>query len=225
MAVTAQEVITAARDLHMAFTEQRNPNRLLLRQLESFKRRLTHDVTNINSSVLAVVEVIDLATFDFAAGYAFPPHVYVLPDGEVEPANELDPGDRSKFWLIGQNVRQFSRPLRSGWFIQNQLYLNGSARDWVGMVNVHMHYVPIPTGPTALADTFDPFPDTVRDVLVAHVANVMAKRGHNDQSIPAINTQQFQGDFDSAEARFLAEQGEKKKARKIKTIDIFPGGF
>jgi hypothetical protein len=224
MAVTAQEVITSARDLHMAFTEQRNPNALLLRQLAKYKRTLTHDVTNVNSSVLAVEEVVDITTFDFDLGYAFPAHVYVLPDGEVEPANEIDTGDRSKFWIIGQNVRRFSRPLRSGWFVQDQLFLNGSARDWNGAVNLHIHYVAIPTGPTALADDFDPFPDTVLDTLIAFTANVMAKRGHNDQSIPEINTQQFQADFDAAEARFLMEQGEKKKARRIKTIDVFPGG-
>jgi hypothetical protein len=224
MAVTAQEVITAARDQHPAFTPQRTPDGVLLRQLLNFHKRLASDVTVVNSSVLAVEEVIDLTTYDFALGYAFPAHIYVLPDGEVEPANELDPGDRGRLWIIGQNVRLFSRPLRSGWFVQNQFWLNGNAQDWAGAIAVHIHYVPIPATPVELADDFDPMPDTAFEVLSSYAALVMAKRGHNDPTIQAIDVNQFAQDYNSAYSSFIMEQGGKKRARRIKTIDTFPGG-
>ncbi|MDH3570300.1 MAG: hypothetical protein OER89_08940, partial [Gemmatimonadota bacterium] len=120
--------------------------------------------------------------------------------------------------------RLYSRPLLSGWFVQDQLFLQGSAQDWAGFVNVHLDYVAMPTGPVGLADTFAPAPDSVEATLVTYLANVMAKRGHNDPTLPAIDRQQFQGDHDAAFAQFLMEQGEKRKARRFKTLDVFPGG-
>jgi hypothetical protein len=220
--ITAEQVIDAARDEHPAFSPQRFPPATLLRQLERYHKRLAGKLSNVNSSVLAVELVIDLLTFDFVNGLAFPANLYVLPDGEVEPQNEIDPGDRAKFVLIGQNVRLGTRPVLSGWFIQNQFYLNGDARNWAGFLRLHMHYTAEPVGPVALADNFDPMPDEVEDVLVARLAMHMAKRGHIDASIPPIDKPVYLAEFADAEQRFLEQQGEKKKARLIKTQDVFP---
>ncbi len=226
MTITAAEVIEGARDLHAAFSPQRNSNRLLLRQLAKYKRRLFQLITNINPSVLqeATTDVsVDIATFDFANGQDLGDHIYILPDGEIEPQNEIDPGDRSKFFLISQNVRLFSRPLLSGWMRGNRIFLQGSEQDWSGFITLHLSVIPIPTGPTALADNFDPMPDTGLDVLTDYAAFVMAKRGHVDNSIPPLNASEFRADFAQSEQAFLEEMGLRKKARKIRTLDTYPG--
>lgn len=222
MTITAEQVIDAARDEHPAFTPQRHTDATLLRQLERYHKRLAGKLSNVNSSVLAVELVIDILTFDFVNGFAFPANLYVLPDGEVEPQNEIDPGDRAKFTLIGQNVRLGTRPVLSGWFIQNQFYLNGDLRNWTGFLRLHLHFTAEPVGPLVPADNFDPFPDEVVDVLVARLAMHMAKRGHIDPSIPPIDKPIYLAEFGDAEQRFLEQQGEKKKARLIKTQDVFP---
>jgi len=227
MTITALEVIEAARDEHMAFSPARTPNALLLRQLQSYKRRLFQKITNVNSSVLqnAASDVaVDILTFDFANGFDLGDYLYVLPDGEIEPQNEIDPGDRSKFWLIGQNARLFSRPALSGWIRGTRLFLQGSAQDWSGFLFLHLSIIPQPTGPTGLADDFDPMPDSGRDVLVAYLARFMAKRGHADPTLPAIDSRTYQGEHLQRETEFLTEMGLRKKANRIKTLDTFPAG-
>lgn len=223
MSLTAEEIIRAARDEHAAFSPARHPNAGLLRQLRRYHRTLAARVTNVNSSILAKEQVIVIDTFDFTLGFAFPVHLYVLPDGELEPTNELDRSDRTKFWLIGQNVRLSSRPLYSGWFIQDQFFLNGNADDWTGFVNVHLHYVAIPTTPVTKTANFDPLPDSVEAVLVSYLAKFMAGKGHADQTLPPIDSTAFVNTWQFEENRFLSELGERKKARRIKVLDQFPG--
>ena len=223
MALTAEAVIRAARDEHTAFAPARHPDAGLLRQLHRYHRVLATRITNVNSSILAVAQVIALSTFNFVTGFAFPAHLYVLPDGEVEPDTELDRSDRTKFWLIGQNSRLSSRPLYSGWFIQNQFFLNGNAQDWNGFVNVHLHFVATPTTPVAKTENFDPIPDEVEPVLVAYLAKFMAGKGHADQTLPPIDLANFASTWQFEESRFLSGLGERKKARRIKTLDLFPG--
>lgn len=227
MTITAQEVITAARDQHAAFSDERTPNRLLLRQLVGYKRRLFQKITNVNPSVLQVLATdvtVDIATFNFDLGADLGAHLYILPDGEVEPQNEIDPGDRAKFWLISQLTRLNSRPLLSGWMRGNRLFLQGNAVDWSGFVTLHLSVIPIPTGPTALGDDFDPMPDSGYETLVNYCAHFMAKRGHLDPTLPPLNAGEFRADWATAEQELLTEFGLLKKARKIRTIDTFPGG-
>lgn len=224
MSVTAEAVIEAARDGHTAFSPQRHPNKGLLRALARYKKQLWGRITNVNSSVLAVEDVIPIQTFNFSTGYAFPANIFVLPDGEVSHPSDRNPSDRGKFYLIGQISRTRSRPVYSGWFVQNQLFLQGELKDWGQAINLYIHYVAMPTGPTALADNFDPAPDSIEPVLETWLAYQMARKGHNDQSLPAIDTGQFREDWMIAEERFLLEQGEKKKHRRIVTLDMFPGG-
>lgn len=227
MTITAQEVITAARDQHAAFSDERTPNALLLRQLQGYKRRLFQKVTNVNPSVLQVLAtdvVIDILTFDFDTGTDLGAHLYILPDGEVEPQNEIDVGDRAKFWLISQLTRLNSRPLLSGWMRGNRLFLQGNIQDWSGFLNLHLSVIPIPTGPLSKDDDFDPLPDSGFEVLVNYCAFVMAKRGHLDPTLPPISGAEFRADWANAEQELLAEFGLLKKARKIRTLDTFPGG-
>lgn len=224
MSITAQEVITSARDAHAAFSKARHPNATLLRALSHYKKQLWGRITNVNSSVLAVEEVVDLTTYDFALGHAFPASIYVIPDGEISHPNDVNPSDRERFTIIDQTVRQFTRPQRCGWFIQNQLWLQGDEKDWVNCTNLYIHYVAIPTGPTALDDNFDPAPDTIEPVLESFLAAKMAAKGHVDQSLPPIDTAEMNKEWHIAEDRFLSELGERRKAQRIKTLDVFPGG-
>ena len=224
MTITAQQVITAARDEHAAFSVARTTNLMLLRHLEQYHKVLAQLITDVNASVLSVEDIIDLTTFDFDVGDAFPAHVYVLPDGEVSHPTDRNRSDRSKFTILGQNVRLDSRPLISGWFVQNRLFLQGDAQDWTNTTNLYLSYVAVPTGPTALADNFDPIPDSAFPVLVTRCSRMMAKRGHTEATLPPIDIQAFAGDFATAEARFLAEMGARKKARTVNTLDVFPAG-
>jgi hypothetical protein len=224
MSVTAAEIITAARDGHAAFTKHRHPDAGLLRVLSRYKRQLWGRIANVNSSVLAVEDVIDIQTFDFTNGYAFPDHIYVLPDGEVSHPSDRNPSDRSKFTLIGQIVRLRSRPVLSGWFEGGQLFLQGELKDWGQAENLYISYVPQPTVLTAVTDNFDPAPDTIAPALETYLMHWMSKKGHNDESLPPIDRAEFREDWTTAEDRFLLELGERKKARRIATLDLFPGG-
>ena len=224
MSVTAQEVITSARDGHAAFSKARHPNAGLLRALQHYKKQLWSRVTNVNSSVLAVIDTIDIQAFNFATGYAFPANIYVLPDGEVSHPSDPNPSYRGKFTLVGQTVRTYSRPVYSGWFVQNQLFLQGELLDWGQAVNLYIGYVAMPTGPATLAANFDPMPDSVEPVLETFLQKVMAGKGHMDETLPPIDVKEFNNEWHIAEDRFLSEQGEKKKAHRIKTLDVFPGG-
>lgn len=224
MSITAQEVITSARDSHAAFSKARHPDRGLLRALSHYKKQLWGRITNVNSSVLAVEEVIDLTTFNFATGHAFPAYIYVTPDGEVSHPNDVNTSDRTKFTLIAYTVRQFTRPQQCGWFIQNQLWLQGDEKDWVNTTNLYISYVAMPTGPAALADNFDPAPDSIEPVLETYLAARMGGKGHSDPGLPPINQPELNNEWHVAEDRFLSELGERRKAHRIKTLDVFPGG-
>lgn len=224
MSVTADDVITAARDGHAAFSKQRHPRAGLLRALERYKKQLWGRITNVNSSVLAVTSTIDIQAFNFTTGHPFPANIYVLPDGEVSHPNDRNPSDRSKFSIVGQTVRLNTRPLFSGWFVQQQLFLQGELKDWGQALNLYISYVAMPTGPTALADDFDPAPDSIAPVLEDYLGHVMAKKGHMDEGLPPIDRNAFRADWVQAEERFLLEQGERRKAHRITTLDVFPGG-
>lgn len=225
MSITAAQVITAARDEHTAFSEQRTPNLVLLRHLEQYHRRLAQLITDRNSSVLAVETIIAIQTFNFTTGLTtFPAHLFVLPDGEVAHPTDRNRSDRSPFSLIGMNVRLHTRPVFSGWFTQGTLFLQGDLQDWGDATNLHISYVAIPTGPIAVTDNFDPIPDSVFDVLVTRCSRFMAKRGSADQGLPPIDGQSFANDFAVTEERFLSEMKGRMKARLINTLDIFPAG-
>jgi len=224
VSILAEDVITAARDGHAAFSKARHPNAGLLRALAHYKKQLWGKIANVNSSVLAVEEVIDLTTFNFATGQAFPANIYVVPDGEVSHPNDVNQSDRGRFTLIDYTVRQFTRPQHCGWFIQNQLWLHGDEKDWVNTTNLYISYVAIPTGPAAMDDDFDPAPDTIEYVVETYLAKIMAGKGHADATLPPIDLRGFVTDWQEAENRFLAEQGEKRKHQRIKTLDVFPGG-
>jgi hypothetical protein len=200
MATTVGDVIQGARDQHSSFDERRHPDRLLLRQLSGYHRRLCAKAVHVSESILATALTIPLPLTSFVAGYTLPAHQY-LHGGDVWWTNGID---KSPLTLVPWAARNDAGKFPSGWVHGGVLYLKGDASDWTPYASLHLTYTPVAPEFTVLTQTLL-LGDTMGDACEAFLAQVMAVRGHADKDAPRLDVGFFVQAAAAAEEAFLTD--------------------
>lgn len=208
--LVAQDLIDAARDLHVAFNDRRHPGGVLLRALSRYQRQLIPRIIQYNPSVLTQVQETSLPLADFDAGVTLPDFKYpaaveaeTLPQesGLRQPKFQVDlvPWQARFRWHLGAFIRN------------NTLYLTGTARDWIGFTKLRFYYVAEVESLTAGTSVLV-LPNAAEPCLVAYLAHVMGQRTVGDPQVPEFDATAFLASWQAQEEALLDEMGRHDQA-------------
>jgi hypothetical protein len=200
MTTTAGDCIEGARDQHTSFDERRHPDRMLLRQLSGYHRRLCAKAVHVNESIMATALTIPLPLTSFAGGYTLPAYQY-LHGGEMLGANGIA---AASFTLVPWAARNDGGRMPAGYVHGGVLYLLGADTDWTSYANLRLTYTPMAPEFTALADVLL-LPDTAADTCGAFLALTMANRGVVEKGAPKPDVDLFLRLYTGAEEDFLTD--------------------
>lgn len=216
--LVVRDLIRSARDEHSTFDDRRHPDRLLVRRLSTYQRRLVSKIITLNPTILIQVLEQDFPLPDFAAGVTLPDHKYPAGvEAEMVPSEsgggasggglrepkfqvELIPWQARFRWHLGAFIRG------------NVLFLTGTERDWVGFIKLRFYYMPEVeelTGPSSVLVV----PNAAEPCLVAYLASVMAQRGTTDKEMERPDPKWFRATWQEVENEFLDEMGRHVQAQ------------
>lgn len=218
MTLVVGSITDAARDRHAAFDRNRNPAKMVRRFLAAYARELAGKIERVDETAFLTEDSFTLPLADFSAGFVLPAHRYLagavatLSNGRgTYPIDIIPWGQRD-----ARNTK-----LASAWEVNGVLYLNGEASSWSNVDSVAVSYAPI-LGDLATEDDTLPLPDTCENALVENVALFMARRGHNDPRLPAIDVGMFASVAAAAEANFLSDVMNNVSGQHFRVADVWP---
>lgn len=185
--MTAEEIVTEARDHHGSFDPSSQPNRVVLRALSRLVRRIVNRVTDQSEDALAVDEEVSEADLQAAVtagtGITMPDHILILgsiytwkADSDAEIRVELV--DYTN--VYDRALRYFPAVAMYGSKLfpvdlQKVYGLRSQVTGWEDYLGLRYKHVPVPAQLEALSATV-PLPESARDALVLNLAVFMAGR-------------------------------------------------
>lgn len=218
MALLAGDVIDEARDRHPAFDRNRNPQKVVRRELSRYVGRLLGKIDLIDEAALSLEVSTALPLAIFANGIVLPANRGVREVVAVDAQGKRYPLDLIP---VGQRSDRTTR-VASVWIVNGVLYLNGSAATWLGITSVAVSYTPLAGLVLTDADVLG-VPDNARSTVVEALALFMARRGHTDKDgdIPPIVFQDFVDQSAKAEREFLEEVGDSLSSQTFRVRDTW----
>lgn len=192
---------------------------MVRRFLSSYARELAGKIEAIDETALLVDVQQALPLADFSAGITLPANRYVAgvtatPVGETEgrtiPVELIPWGQRNSY----------NTKVASAWIVNTKLYLNGLATWWNNVASLAISYAPI-MAELVTDDDAILLPDTADLVLTEAVALFMARRGHNDPRLPAIDVGMFAAVAGSAETAFLDDIRNRVAGEHFRVVDVW----
>jgi hypothetical protein len=212
MAFTVTDVFEEARDQHLAFDDIRSPGLPAFRALARMQERLLRKAAEIDPKRFECLHEIDLTTFDFDLGTTLPEGL-VYYGRRVENTN---PVREQEFSLVHPDERTRPSVWPSGYIIETDtLCLIGDADDWSDFDKLKIGYVKFPTELVDKDSVLDALPNYARDVYVAELALLFAKRMQGRTGAPPVD--QFFAAKREAVAEFLTTVASQKVA-EVSTI-------
>jgi hypothetical protein len=216
--VLAGDVIDEARDRHPAFDKNRNPQKVVRRELSRYVARLQGKIDLIDESALSVEQLYAMPLTVFASGIALAANrgvrevVAVGTDGKRYPLDLIP---------VGQRNDRTTR-VASVWIVNNVLYLNGIAATWNGVASIAVAYTPQAGQVVTDLDVLG-VPDNARSACVEALALFMARRGQTDKDgdIPPLVIQDFIEAAGKAEKEFLEEVGDSLSSQTFRVRDTW----
>ena len=216
MALLAGDVIDAARDRHVAFDRERCPNGLCLRLLSGYAVELHGKITRLDEDVLRTEFSTPLPLANFAAGIALPANRTIVAVAG-QPVGSTDQFDI--LLVPASNKSDVNTPLAAAYQIGDVLYLRGNAQLWNAVASVAIATVPVPSPFLKSSDAVW-LPDTSKRALAENLALALAKRGHNDPTLPAIDLAAFAASAADAEKAYLDDVQNRLTGRAFYTRDV-----
>lgn len=218
MPLLAQRVIESARDRHSAFDPRRVPDPSALRFLSAYRKELAGKVAAIDETQLAVTQAVAMPLAVFDDGIALNANRYIA--GIMAKDNQATP----EYWPVDlipwAQRNDINTPLAAAWEYGGKLYLRGPSTVWRNITELGIALVPsMDTDLAALTDDVGLPPEAERACVEA-IAAYMAKRGHNDPALPAINLSLFTDEARKAEAEYLADVANRNTGRHFRTRDV-----
>lgn len=193
MPVYARDLVDQARDFHPAFDRRQLPDKLVLRQLSRYQRRLAGKITALSEEALAVPVVFAKAEVDAAAvagvtgpGLALPEYLLILSIFTRYTAG--GPDIPVQLVAYSNNMAQALLDFPSAYLIRQSLYpvnrwragtaIKGEATGltgWEELDGVSMIVVPVPPELVSLESEIT-LPAATHDALIAKTALWMASR-------------------------------------------------
>jgi hypothetical protein len=212
MAFTVADVFEEARDQHLAFDDIRSPGKPAFRALERMQERLLRKAVEIDPKRFECIHEIDLTAFDFDLGAT-------LPEGLVyygRRVTNTNPVREQDFSLVHPDERVRPSIWPSGYIMETDtLCLIGEATDWSDFDTLKIGYVKFPNALVDKDSMLDALPNYARDVYVAELALLFAKRMQGRQIAPPLD--QFVAARRDALAEFLTTIASQKVA-EVSTI-------
>ena len=214
----AGDVIDEARDRHPAFDKNRNPQKVVRRELSRYVSRLQGKIDLIDEAALVVEQSFPLPLAVFANGITLTANrgvrevVAVGSDG-VRHSLDIIP--------VGQRNDRTTR-VGSVWIVNGVLYLNGTAATWGGVASVAVSYTPASGQVVTDADVLG-LPDNARTACVEALALFMARRGQTNKQgdIPMLDLNDFKEALAVAEKEFLDEVGDSLSSQVFRVRDTW----
>lgn len=218
MALLAGDVIDEARDRHPAFDRNRNPQKVVRRELSRYVSRLLGKIDLIDEAALSLEVSTAMPLAIFANGIVLPANRGVREVVAVDAQGKRYPLDLIP---VGQRSDRTTR-VASVWIVNGVLYLNGSAATWSGITSIAVSYTPL-AGPVVADDDVLAVPDNALSACVEALALFMARRGHTDKDgdIPPIVFQDFVDQSAKAEREFLEEVGDSLSSQTFRVRDTW----
>lgn len=218
MALLAGDLIDEARDLHPAFDKNRNPQKIVRRELSRYVTRLLSKIDQIDEAALTIEAETVMPLAVFANGIVLPANRNVQEVVAVDAQGRKYPVE-----IIPAGQRDSIRQAATAWIINGVLYLNGTAATWNQVAKVAVRYTPV-AGQVATDATVVPLPDSARPPIIAALAAFMAKRGHTDKDgdLPPVIVDGFRADLRESEGEFLEEVGNSRTSQVFRVRDVWP---
>jgi hypothetical protein len=209
MSFTVADAINEARDKHRAFTKQHTPDRVLLRHLNNYQRRLYFFIHKRNPDQYVSVSNIAFPLATFASGSDLSGLTMALPLGGT--INLTASTLKGELTIVPWRRRFQPGQGPAAYIQQDTLFFVGVAEDWAHVSSVDFYYVPEPTALAAETDTVG-LPDGARLSCVCALTVFMSERGPQDKTMP-IPLREFKTEAAAAEADFLDEIGRGRRAK------------
>lgn len=191
---------------------------MVRRFLSAYARELAGKIARVDETALLVEQATALPLADFSAGIPLPPH-RALVGAVATLAGQNGTVELDLIPWAQRNAR--NTKLASAWEVNGALYLNGEASSWSNVVSVAVSYAPILAEFATDADPIG-LPDTAEAALVETVAYFMARRGHSDPRLPAIDVGMFASVAAAAEGNFLADVMNNVGGQHFRVMDTWP---
>lgn len=173
MATTVAEIIDAARDRHPGFSERVIGDKVAMRFLSQYQRRLVNKILRWNADYIATQQNVSYST-DYlwtSTGYSLPENVQVI-GGTVNFTNTTD--DHGELSLVKHSDRLNPMGRYPAYIKNGSLFLCGYSQDWTDVASIDLEYVATPSLFTTTSDNIA-LPDNSSDLLVARLALFMAQ--------------------------------------------------
>lgn len=217
MPLLAGSVIDAARDRHVAFSQERAPNGVCLRFLSQRVRELLGKIAEIDEDLLRVELNVVLPLADFAAGIALPANRSVVAVTVEETG--VNPRSFDLPIVPASNRNDVNTPLGAVWQIGNTLYLRGKASDWTNYGSIAVATIPVPAALVKLNDTL-PVDDTAERALADGLAFDLGARMAGVEGVPPINLDILAASASRSSEAYLDEVRNRTHSRVIQTRDV-----
>lgn len=223
MAIVAGNVIDAARDRHTAFDRKVHPNKMLLRHLSQYVKRLHGKIVAIDEDAVRVeIAPVALPLADFAAGVVLPANVRYVAGASVTypPPSTTAPVALDLIQSDERNAR--NTPANAAWVVNGVLYLSGNANRWSAFNALAISVVFVPADLTDLTETLA-VPDAAEEACTEALALFMARRESQESDGEAkIAIQPFAASASDAERSFLDDVKNNVAGRTFYTQDVYP---
>jgi hypothetical protein len=218
VALLAGDVIDEARDRHPAFDKNRNPQKVVRRELSRYVTRLLGKIKLIDETGLVVETSFAMPLAVFANGIPLASNRGVREVVAVDAQGKRYPLDLIP---VGQRSDRTTR-VASVWIVNGVLYLNGSAATWAGITSIAVSYTPQAGQVLTDLDVL-PVPDNARSTVVEALAVFMARRGQTDKDgdLPPIVLQDFIEQAAKTEREFLEDVGDSLSSQTFRVRDTW----
>ncbi len=218
MPLLAERIIESARDRHSAFDRRRVPDPSALRFLSAYRKELAGKVGEIDETALAVEQTEAMPLGDFDSGITLEANRYVA--GIMAKDNSATARYLPVDLIPWSHRNDINSPMAAAWEVNGVLYLRGPSATWRNITEIGIMLIPsMETDLEALDDEVG-LPVEAERALIENLALFMAKRGHNDPALPAIQLQLFREDAIKAEADYLRDVSNRSTGRHFRTRDV-----
>jgi hypothetical protein len=222
VALLAERIIESARDRHAAFDRRRVPDPSALRFLSAYRKELAGKVAKIDETALVTTQAQAMPLVTFDSGITLTANRYIA--GVTAKTNQTTP----QYWPVDlipwAHRNDINSPLAAAWEYGGKLYLRPPATAWRDIVEIGIALVAtMATDLAALTDDVG-LPPEAEKACVEATALFMAKRGHNDPTLPAISLASFNDEAIKAEGAYLEDVNNRNTGRHFRTRDVNPYG-
>lgn len=223
--MTAESIITQAREEGPAFTADRHPRRVAVNYLSRLQRRLVEEWMKVDPDAYVETFTVEFPLDDFQAGVE-------LEVGESDPVPIDITQIREPFdlvlrrhldqpldlHLISWRDRNRSPIVRACYIQNNTLYFTGRENQWNDVAEVRFVYTATAPDITSLREALL-LPPSAEETLVAWLAYFFAKRTAEAELTRSRN--EYKVDAMDAEAMWLSGLRRKRGAISSRTRSVW----